>query len=92
MASIGTFKVPKGTMDASRKCHRYVWQQFAKKHGVTINNEIWRYPDAKDRIGKLCGINNLNDYTVHERCDGRTCDIIPNWLNHEFAHDGGQVG
>lgn len=89
VASIGTFKVPKGTMDASRKCHRYVWQQFAKKHGVTINNEIWRYPDAKDRIGKLCGINNLNDYTVHERCDGRTCDIIPNWLNHEFAHDGG---
>lgn len=90
-ASIGTFKVPKGTMNDKRDCHKFVWEQFARKNGVSAEEfkEIWKHPDAKSRLGKRIGIDNLNDYTVHERCDGRTCDIIPYWLNHEFPHDGG---
>lgn len=78
-------------MNRQRDCHDYIWQQFALDHGISKEEfeEMWKYDDGKDRLGQRIGIKNLNDYTVHERRDGRTCDIIPAWVNNMFHHNGG---
>lgn len=90
-ASIGTYRAPKGTMNSQRDCQDYIWQQFAQDHGVSKKefDELWKYDDGKDRLGQRIGVKNLNDYVVHERRDGRTCDIIPAWVNDLFKHKGG---